>query len=164
MTINISEYADVEKRASELNLNEPKNITFIPRNFLGVVSKTELVNEASVSTLRTLFRQNKLQESRFDSAENKIPYIHENAFDWICPAIFFSAAELSKNPELISIACGVIGNYLTDFFKGKKSNPNIKLEVIVKTTKNKKTKKITYEGNLEGIKEIASSVKEAMRE
>jgi len=164
MTINIAEYPNVKSRALKLGLSDPINIVFIPRGFLEAEDKSDLLNEASVSTLRTLFRQNNLDETRLDSTEDKIPYLHENSFDWIAPAIFFSASYLSENPEAISIACGIIASYVTDYFKGIKKQPVVKLEVVVETTKNKKTKKITYEGGLEGIKELAEAVKEAVSE
>jgi hypothetical protein len=160
MSINISDHSDIKKRAEELGLNIPTAIAFIPRNFTNAEGYTDLIHEGSVSTLRKLFRQESLPESRLDPIDYKIPYCHENAFDWIAPILFFSATVMNENPHAINIACGIIANYVTDFFRGIKKAPYVKLNIIVETTKTKKTKKIAYEGSVEGIGNLAEVIKE----
>ena len=163
MSIRTSDYPDIKKRSEELGLNVPTQIAFIPRNFVNAEKCVDLVHEASVSTLRKLFRKKGLPESKLDPIDNKIPYCHENAFDWIAPFLFFGASVISENPYVINIACGIIASYITEFFKGIKRDPSVKLNIIVETTKSKKTKKITYEGSIEGIDKFAEAVKEVAR-
>lgn len=162
MSINITDYPDVRSRAKELGLAEPVNMSFLPRGFLEAEETSALANEASVSTLRTLFRQRGLEETKLDSQVGKFPVVHENALEWVAPILFFTAAHISENPEAISIACGVIASHVTDLFKGTNRNPSVKLEVIVETTKSKKTKKISYEGSPDGIKDLAEAIKETV--
>lgn len=66
---------------------------------------------------------------------------------------------LSENPELVSITCGVIANYVTDFFKGQKE-PSVRLKVIHKETKTSKLTEISYEGDLEGLDKLEKSILE----
>ena len=123
-----------------------------------------LVHESSVSTLRKLFIQNDLSVSQLNPNNYKIPYCHENSLDLIVPILFCSALTISQNPNVINIVCGIIANYTTDFFKGIKKEPTIKLSVVIESEKNKKTKKITYEGNVNGLKELVDTVKEIVNE
>lgn len=85
--------------------------------------------------------------------------IEQRSGDWFGPLLLISSLALSQNPELIAITCSVIANYVTDFFKGKKS-PNIRLKVLYKETKSSKVTEISYEGDLDGLKNLEKSVHE----
>jgi hypothetical protein len=56
---------------------------------------------------------------------------------------------------LLSIALNVIANYATDFFKGIPRRKKVVLDVIVEDKTGRRSKKIHYEGEAEGLKEIA---------
>lgn len=79
--------------------------------------------------------------------------------EWFGPVIFVSSLALTNNPELIAIMCGVIANYITDIFKGKKE-PEIELKVIYKQTKTTKYSEIKYKGNVSGLSEINDAIQE----
>lgn len=66
---------------------------------------------------------------------------------------------LSENSTVVSIALNVLSNYLTDFFKGSFSEKKVKIEIYVEERKDVKFKKITYEGGVEGIKELENIIK-----
>lgn len=83
--------------------------------------------------------------------------VEQRSGDWFGPLLFISSSALSQNPELISITCGVIANYVTDFFKGKEK-PNIRLKIIHKETKTSKLTEISYEGGLEGLGKLEESI------
>lgn len=151
---------DVRARASSLGLNDLADITFLPRYFWDADDSNQLVHEASVSTISVLLRQSGLQPEKLRNGSENIPLIHENAFDWIAPVIFFSAALLTHDPNAISIACGVMGNYVTEFFRGRNRPENIKVELLIETTKSKKVKKFTYEGNPAGLTDLAKVIGE----
>ena len=73
-----------------------------------------------------------------------------NAADWVGPIIFVAGSLWSQNPLAISVALNVIGNYLTDFFRGAETR-KAKLEFIVEKTNDRTYKHLTYEGGAEGI-------------
>ena len=50
-----------------------------------------------------------------------------------------------------SIALNIISNYLTDWFKGAFGNNKVKLDIVIEATG---CKRIHYEGNVEGLKQI----------
>ena len=160
MTLNVVEMLDARERASSLGLSDLADITFLPRYFWDADDPSQLVHEASVSTISVLLRQHGLQPERLRNGAENIPLIHENAFDWIAPVMFFSAAVLTHDPNTISIACGVMGNYVTEFFRGRNRKENIKVELLIETTKSKKMKKFTYEGDSAGLADLAKVIGE----
>ena len=83
--------------------------------------------------------------------------VEQRSGDWFGPLLFISSSALLQNPELVSIMCGVIANYVTDFFKGS-YKPNIRLKVIHKETKTSKLTEISYEGGLEGLDKLEESI------
>lgn len=161
MTIQLSDYLEVKKRAAELECNVPTELALLPRNFDVAKSKDELVYEGSVPTIRTLWRQAGITETRIEKPGERLSYAQEKAFEWIGPIIFVSGSLLSQNPHLISVALGTVSNYLTDWFKGiPDSKKKVKLDIVVEQTKGKKYKRIHYEGNAEGLNELARIVRE----
>jgi len=61
---------------------------------------------------------------------------------------------LSQNPHLLSLALNVIANYATDFFKGLPGRNKVVLDVVVEDKTQKRSKKIHYDGAIDGLKEI----------
>lgn len=83
--------------------------------------------------------------------------VEQRSNEWFTPLLFVSSAAMSLTPELTSILCGLIANYVTDFFKGQ-STPDVRINVIYKETKNSKLTKISYEGDLEGLDKLKDSI------
>lgn len=158
MTTTISDFINVHDRLQELNCNEVNGISFLPFNLESAESRSDLVHENSVKTLRTLFRINKIPEDRIEQEGEKLGYRQLNNFEWLAPTIFLASSILSENPHLVSVALGVISNYAADFFKGLPNTKKVKLDIIVETDKNKTYKKINYEGDAEGLKRLADVV------
>jgi hypothetical protein len=71
-----------------------------------------------------------------------------------------SASLLSQNPHVISVALGVVSNYLTDWFKGIPGSKKVRLDVVVEQTEGQTYKRIHYEGDPEGLNELARIVRE----
>jgi hypothetical protein len=161
MTTQISDYINVKERAVELGCNAPTGLAIIPRNFEVARSKDELVHESSTATIRVLWRQAGISETRIEMGDDRFPCVQEKAFEgWIGPIIFVGASLLSQNPYLMSVAFGVISNYLTDWFKGLPGDKNVKLDIVIEETKGKSCKRIHYEGNAEGLHDLNKIVSE----
>lgn len=111
---------------------------------LSAKSKNELLHERTTPTIRTLWKQNGIAETKIEDGE-KILYIQENAFDWIAPTIFISTGLLSLNPHIISVALGVISNYPTDWFRGIPESKKVKIYIVVETMSGV-YKRVRYEG------------------
>jgi hypothetical protein len=123
-------------------------------------SKGELVHEGSVPTIRVLWRQAGIAETKIEEPGERLSCAQEKAFEWIGPIIFVSASLLSQNPHVISVALGVVSNYLTDWFKGIPGSKKVRLDVVVEQTEGQTYKRIHYEGDPEGLNELARIVRE----
>ena len=154
MAFEITDYCDVPSRAEARGFESPNSLAFLPRRFDTASSIDELVHESSVQTMRILFREEGLQESRIEREGQRIPCIQENEFAIVLPTLFVGSMILSENPHLVSVALNVFSNYCTDFFKGIPGRKKVVLDVVVEDKKEKRSKKIHYEGEVEGLKEI----------
>lgn len=161
MGVEIEEYINVVERANDLGLNAPTGISILPRYFSSAEKKEDLVYEVSSLDIRTLWKKEGVEEDRLDSDGDSIPYISEKSADWVGPTIFLGVSLLSEDNVLISIALNVIGNYLSDLFRGALKKPSISLDVVAELTPERKYLKIRYEGDAEGITGLENIVKEA---
>lgn len=84
--------------------------------------------------------------------------LEQRSIDWFGPTLLITTTALTQNPELVSITLNVISNYITDFFKGSQE-PDIKVSLLIQQSKTK-FKKLDYEGNKDGLKEIETLIKQ----
>lgn len=158
--MNVQDFVNVEEKARMLGCNTPTSLALLPRNFEEAESRDSLLHESSAATVRVLFRKNDIIETPLELDGERFPQVSEKAFEeWIGPTIFVSFALLSQNPHVLSLALGVLSNYLTDFFRGLPSPGKAKLTVVVETRK-KTYKRIDYEGPVSGLEKIAEIAKE----
>ncbi|WP_051994510.1 hypothetical protein [Leptospira noguchii] len=80
------------------------------------------------------------------------------SIDWFGPILLFTATAITQNEKLVSITLNIISSYLYDTFKSKKEDPTLRCSFVYSSTK--KTKKISYEGPISGLKEIESVIKD----
>lgn len=163
MTIQISEYVDVQDTARRLGCQIPLSIAVLPRNFSTANDLSELVHAGEACTVRQLLKKTGIVESRLEKDGDSFPCMVEKHFEWAGPLLFFAAAELSGNPEIISVALGIISDYLSEVFKGASKSGVIKLDVVVEMTAKKQTTKISYSGGIESFHELQEIVKEVLR-
>ena len=164
MAIDITDYLDVGQRASDLGLKAPEGACILPRGFARAKDAREPVHESSALDLKTLFREADLPITTYQPDGAKIPYLQENDITWVGPALFFSAAAISQNPHIVSVALSVIANYVTDLFKGLPQPARVKLSVVVETYTTKTTttvtKKIDFDGPPDKLPEINGLIKD----
>lgn len=159
METTITDYINVPEKLLALELNSIETITLLPFNFESAVKKDDLVYDNSVKTIRTLFRNENIPDERIEKTGELIGYRQLNHLEWLAPTFFFTSSLLTQNPMMVSLALSVIGNYLTDFFKGMTGDKKVKIEIIVEKEKGKTYKKITYEGDGKNLNELSEIVK-----
>ena len=159
MTTNITEYPNVMERLNEFGCNVPIGIALLPVNFETADSVEELRQVTEGATVKTLLRSANLPIIDIFPPEKRPPYIQNNAFDWLAPPLLIPLAIISQNPHVVDIALNVIANHISEFFSGLSEEKKIKLDVIVETPGSNGFKKISYEGNVAGLKEVANVVK-----
>lgn len=158
--IIVEDYVNVREQARKLGCNIPESLALLPRNFEKTNSKEELIHEGEIDTVRKLWKQNNIVETPIEKDGERYPHIAEHAFTWIGPTVLISSTIIIQNPYLISITLNVLSNYLTDWFKGiSKNNQWIKLSYVIET-KSESYKKLSYQGDLEGLKQLPKIIKE----
>jgi len=159
--ICISKVTDVQDTATTLGCRIPTDIALLPRNFFSANSKDELVHERDAITLRIYLRQAQISETSLEGDGESFPEILEHGIvDVVAPVMFITFSAMSQNPHLLSIAIGVLSNYLTDFFKGRLGEKTARVNIVVKT-KSGDYRKVSYEGPVNGLNalsEVVSSV------
>lgn len=159
METTITDYINVPEKLLELELNSIENITLLPFNFESAITRDDLVYDNSVKTIRTLFRNANLPDERIEKTEEPIGYRQLNHLEWLAPTFFITSSLLTQDPTLVSIALSVVGNYLTDFFKGMTGNKKVKIEIVIEKEKGKTYKKVTYEGDGKDLHELSEIIK-----
>jgi hypothetical protein len=163
MSIEVTDYVDVGKRMAELGCVMPRSVALLPENFSTAPSRGELLHRSEAATVRTLFRNSEVPVDDILPAGERIPYIQNNAFEWIAPTIFFAAAFLAQNDATVSIALNVLSNYITDFFKGIPGHKAVKFKIVVERKAAGPCTEITYEGSPDGLAALADVVREASK-
>lgn len=159
MSVEIKDYISVSLRAKELNCEIPSGLVVLPENFLVAADTSEFRIRSETATLKSLFRQNQIPFGELQKNGEKRLYIQNNAADLILPLIYVAASLTTGNEQVISIALGVVSNYVTDFFKGRSGSKTVELTVVVETTKNKSCKSITYKGDAAGLTSLPAIIK-----
>jgi hypothetical protein len=153
----IADYISVAVRAAELGCPMPAGIAILPDNFKTATSRNDLLFRAEASTIRKLLRSKNVAVDNFLEPSERAPSIHNKHFEW-APLLFVSAAALSNDPNLITVALGVIANYATDFFKGMPSK-RVKLSIVVERKADRNCKRLDYEGDLAGLTSLPDIVR-----
>lgn len=86
----------------------------------------------------------------------------QRSVEWFGPVILITSSLITQNPEIISITCGVISSYLTDFFKGQKM-PEVSVKVVYKETETEKTTEIEYKGSGEDLSKLQEAILEVAK-
>jgi hypothetical protein len=166
MGIEIREYIDVFEKSEALECEMPEGYAFLPRNFASAENREELVHESSTASIRKVFSNNGLMETKLEKNGERLGSVLERSYDFIPPTLFVSLSLYSLNPELVSIACDLIAAHIHDFFKGKGKvavNPTTKFKIVLEKTSKKDFREITYEGDVEGIKALPKVVEQVFK-
>jgi hypothetical protein len=160
MAATTSDYVSVHSRSTELGCIYPTSgLSLLPDNFATAKVYEELRQQSEAASIRTLFRTHGIPLSEILPSDKRVPYIQNNSYEWVGPALFVSAALISEDASAVSIALGVLSNYLTDFFKGVSGRKSISLDVVVERTTSRSCKLVSYKGDIEGLKSLAEVIK-----
>ena len=151
MDIQVADYVNVEKRASELGLNAPSGIAILPRNFDTAEVADELIHESTAPTIRVLWRQAGVEETRLEKEGMKFPQGVKKSWEWVGPIIFISQAMLTN--AAIPLTINMISSYLYDLWKGHINDAEITAEFVIECVTHTKQedrreyKRITFKGS-----------------
>lgn len=154
-----SDYISVPDQAKRLGCNVPTRLAILPRGFETAKNRSDLLHESSVSTLRKLWKEARLEEDLLEPHGERLWYITEKAYDLLLPTLFVGSALLSQNSYVLSVALGVIANYVTEHFRGSPGNKDVKLSIVVQTAQGL-YKKVDYQGPGQDLPRLHDIVRE----
>jgi hypothetical protein len=155
--IKVVDYPNVREKITSLGLSEPDGVVFLPRHFAEANSVADLEYENETSTFRSLMRQGGIPVSRLE--RGKINFKDEQSIAFIAPIIFITSQLIVQNPLLLDVMVNVVSSYVYDVISGTHRGDKVKMEYVVET-KSGLYKRLTYEGNVDGMKELPKIIKE----
>lgn len=164
MATTVSDCIDVRERARGLGLEEVADFSLLPLKLDSATSSRDLIHHQDALTIGKLLIESgvEIQQLRTPN-DGKVGF--QKSADWIGPTIFVGASLLSQNPMLIDVAMNVIGSYVSDMLMVQKSSGGrARLSVIVEQSRNRRFRKIDYEGPVSGLKDLPRAIREAANE
>ena len=156
-SIQILDYIDVGQKAKELGCNVPNKMCILPRNFVSVTSKDELLHEENTDTVTKVLKQGGIEISPLENENEKFAQISEHDMIFAGPILFFAAQWCLEHPEIVLQTISTITGFLSKSLKGL-SGGTVKLSVVTKN-KSGKFRQVKYKGPVEGLKDLPDIVK-----
>jgi hypothetical protein len=164
MSITVEDYIQVDARAAELGCSVPTGLAVVPINFETAFDRADLRNASHTETVIKFFKAQGIALESFLPEGENLSYIVNKHFQWLGPTLFIPLALLNDNPQIASLAIGVLSNAITDFFKGiPKRHKNVKLDIVVENDNERSYKKISYDGDIDGLASLPSIIKASSR-
>ena len=157
MEYNIEEI-DLSTKLNELELLLPEKIAFFPENLDQANAKSDFVFTDSLLDLKKIFQQENSVSVETFGIDTEL-YRSRKSADVYLPAIFFSVSLLSENSTLVSVSLNVLSNYVYDLCKGTLGKKTAHVDLYIETKEKGKVKKISYNGSVEGLKELENIIK-----
>lgn len=159
MQINVSDYIDVSTKCKDLGFEKAANVCMLPNNLTEISELSEGIHFSSATTLKKLLAEKSISSVLVEPTAGDRKYLVQKSIAWYGPILLFTIAELSQNPQLLSVSLGVISNYLAERFAGNTvEESQVELSVVVEKTKTKTTRKLDYKGPIEGLKVLEERV------
>lgn len=160
MPVTRTQFVDLKSRFSELDLEMPSGLSILPSNIESARTKEDLIHESETPTIRTLWRQAAVKETRVEGSGPSFPTITKKDASFVGPIIFVSWLLLSENPAAVDMAINVVSAYIVDFFKGHTGKRKAKLDVVVQENTGNRFTKIHYEGDGSDLGKLKDLIKE----
>jgi hypothetical protein len=164
MALTVSDYIDVRQRAKELGLKEPSVAVFLPRNFMDVATKGELVYEDSLPDVKALFREAGIEFGKLECDDTKPILVKENSFDWILPTVFFTVAAYRANPDIFKTIVAKVWEHSKVVFTAVTGRSRIKWNVIIEYDGMKRTKMVSFDGAAEQFPQIREFIEKIAKD
>jgi hypothetical protein len=152
----IKEYNKLTELLNKFKVDATDGLFFLPDNINDAEKSKDFIYSETTTDLRKIFES----KQPIDYLTNDKPLLRaRKSADWFGPTILIGATILTENPHLIGITFNILSSYLYDIFKGTTNNKLVKFDIVLEDKKKKQHQKITYEGNVDGIKELEKVIK-----
>ena len=161
MTTTSSEYPPVSKRAAAMGLTVPSGLVILPANFETADVGEELHFPKEALTISKLLSASGIPVSRL-GADARRGFIYNRDANFVVPTLFL-AAELVKSPDLLTASISVIQEYLGDVFGQVAGDRKVEADLVLEFGTSGQCRKISYKGDLAGLKDLPKIVKTIAR-
>jgi hypothetical protein len=160
MSVDITDYVDVDSRMEQLGCKAAAGLTILPSNFGEAASPAEFLVPGTAPTIVKVLGRGGIQAG-LPQADNTRPgFIHNKSHDWVVPAIYISAELMKTSPDLVSVAIDLIRDYAVSLYKGISDKKTIKAEIVIEQSHGHTYKRLSYEGDVEGLQQLAQVAKD----
>ena len=142
----------IEPPDEEIIKRAAGSILFLPDDW--PAERKEVKYPSTIESVVKLLRQQKVPVDTLNPIDAMTSLQDNRGLDWVAPTFLVSGFLLTQNPTMVSVALGIIANYVTDLCKGLKSDPKVKVKIVQTAADGKKAQRISYEGPVSGLPEI----------
>ena len=160
MTVEINDYIDVEGRMEELGCSSTADVLILPDNFEDALNASEFRTSGLTPTIVKVLRSGGVSAALPKYNGSPPAFIHNKNHDWIVPTIYISSELMKTTPDLLSLAIDVIRDYALSLYKGIADKKTVKAEIVVEEAAGHSYKRVTYEGDVEGLRELLRVAKD----
>lgn len=157
MKHEIKEYNELGNLFEKLNIQTDSLICFLPENLYETEDSKEFIYSESTTDLNKILKK---ENKKINYLTNDKPLLRSRkSADWFGPTILFGITVISQNSQLVDITISLLSSYLYDFFKGTGGTKKVKFDIVIGSKNKKSYKRISYEGSVEGVKELNEVIK-----
>ena len=142
-------------------MSQEVQILLLPKNY---ESEDEYyLYDNTLFTINKILNQSGVNSSYLD--DKPIQLLEQRSVEWFLPTLYISYSLYIENKELYEVALELIKEYILKSLPfTRREESSVKLKVIVEKSKNKITKRIEYNGPVEGLSNIKDSIEKICNE
>lgn len=160
MELIVEDDFEVKKKLDSF-ISNTTSLCILPENILKTDEIDKYYYSSTLPTVIKLFESNKVPITIYGKSD-ELKFINQRGLEIFAPILFVGSLFYTQNSEVVSLALGIIANYLTDIFKGKK-NSQVNLKIYLRDDKKKILKKVKYKGPPESLKEVDKIIMTTMK-
>ncbi|MEK0337745.1 MAG: hypothetical protein QQN55_08420 [Nitrosopumilus sp.] len=160
MNYKVEDVTDIEEKIA-LDEKYKEKLCVIPDNLFRKTDEEEYIFAFSLPTIKKLLKSGDIDMHILGNSE-EINLIDQRGLEYFVPIFLISSLFYFQNPDAFNIALSMIARYLEQLSPSKK-NSKVNFTIYTRDDKTKNTKRIHYEGPIDGIEELKNVVKETMK-
>ncbi len=120
----------------------------------------ETAYSESTQSVSKLFSQHGIPSETLSPITAETDLKQDRYADWVAPTLLVSNLLISQNPMAVSLALNLLANYVTELFKGVRSDPRVKLRIVQAGQGGQGSRQLNYDGPVSGLPDVARVVAE----
>ena len=157
MTITVFEFPNVRQRCRSLGCAVPATFCGLPVNFEKAETIEDFRRAPDDASLRKLWHESGYLSDDLFADGSRPPSVLQKSVEWIGPILFFTNLAL-ENRALVEASLDVVCSLVSD--RLGRPDRSVELDVVAETDAKGTCKRLSYNGPVEGLKDIPGIVRE----